>query len=283
MTTDLANDPNTIFDLNNAGVTDLTGIQHLTNLEWLWMDGNGLTNIGPLATMTNLKRIALEFNQISDLSPLANLTNLFKLFLKSNQVTDLGPLVSNSGLGSGDVLTLEDNPLSCEAVNVQLPALEARGVEVTSNSICLGTPTPTITPGGPTLTPTPSLEPTATYATCPDANSQEQTYIQNFLAYWGDQIPDSIPTLEEYAVPATYDRLHLGSASVWVDRINDDRNIYAGMAWGSSYQTHSLNDMYRATGDRKYLEENLQIVRASMANQDNDLDIPTYFGEVAPG
>ncbi len=283
LTTDLASDPNTTFDLNNAGVSDLSGIQYLTNLEWLWLDGNGLTDIGALTTMTNLKRLALEFNQITDLGPLANLTNLFKLFLKSNQITDLGPLVANSGLGSGDVLTLEDNPLSCEAVNVQLPALEARGVGVTSNSICLGTPTPTVTPGGPTLTPTHTLQPTATYASCSGANSQEQGYIQNFISYWGGQIPDSIPTLEEYAVPANYDRLYLGAANVWVDRINTDRNINAGMAWGSSYQTHSLNDMYRATGDRKYLEENLKIIRASMANQDNDHGITTFFGEIAPG
>ncbi|MCA9438018.1 MAG: hypothetical protein KC978_19695, partial [Candidatus Omnitrophica bacterium] len=168
-------------------------------------------------------------------------------------------------------------------VNVQLPALEARGVDVTSNSICLGTPTPTITPGGPTQTPTPTLQPTATYVSCPSANSQEQNYIQDFNTYWAGQVPDSIPTLEEYAVPANYDRLYLGTTNVWVDRINNDRNLNAGMAWGSSYQTHSLNDMYRATSNPKYLEENLKIVRASMANQDNDLGVSTYFGEIAPG
>ncbi len=115
---------------------------------------------------------------------------------------------------------------------------------------------------------------------------QEQAYIDDFNFYWMglDQIPSEVPTLEEYARPETYDIRHLGNViNVWVNRIVGRQNLDADMAWGSSYHTHSLNDMYRGTGDRKYLDANLRIVRASLANRDDKKGHTTFFGEMAPG
>lgn len=125
------------------------------------------------------------------------------------------------------------------------------------------------------------IEPTPT----PTPNPQEQNYINSFINYWAtlDQIPAEVPTLREYAVPETFDSRHLSATSVWVERINTNQNRFADMAWGSSYQTHSLNDMYRGTRDKKYLEANLQIARASLANRDDKKGYMTFFGEYAPG
>ena len=51
--------------------------------------------------------------------------------MASNQIEDVAPLVANIGLGEGDRVNLENNPLSDQALNEQIPTLQARGVEVT--------------------------------------------------------------------------------------------------------------------------------------------------------
>ena len=117
------------------------------------------------------------------------------------------------------------------------------------------------------------------------SNSQDQSYIDSFDYYWRSlgQIPDTVPTLEQYAVPQTYDSRHLYSVlQIWLNRINSRQNLDTDMAWGSSYQAQSLNDMYRGTGDRKYLDVNLEIIRATMANRDDKKGYATFFGETAP-
>jgi len=40
------------------------------------------------------------------------------------------PLVENLGLGEGDKVNLEGNPLSLDSINIYIPELEARGVIV---------------------------------------------------------------------------------------------------------------------------------------------------------
>jgi Leucine-rich repeat (LRR) protein len=67
---------------------------------------------------------------ISDVTPLKDLPNLKYLRLTYNNIVDLAPLVNGSSLGGGDMLYITGNPLSDEAINVQIPALEARGVTI---------------------------------------------------------------------------------------------------------------------------------------------------------
>ena len=90
-----------------------------------------LTDVTPLAKLTNLIRLSLSHNPIADVTPLAKLTNLEDLYMASNQIEDVAPLVANIGLGEGDRVNLENNPLSDQALNEQIPTLQARGVEVT--------------------------------------------------------------------------------------------------------------------------------------------------------
>ncbi len=133
-------------------IADVSPLATLTNLTWLGMDGNQITDVSPLATLTKLTELLLGYNQITDVSPLANLTNLTRLALYSNQITDvsplanltnltwlelgsnqiedLAPLVANPGLGEGTAVDVENNPLSDRALTEQIPALQARGVEV---------------------------------------------------------------------------------------------------------------------------------------------------------
>ena len=67
---------------------------------------------------------------ISDISALAGLNNLEHLELQGNNISDISPLVENSGLSRGDVVWLDNNPLSNTSVNDYISQLEARGVTV---------------------------------------------------------------------------------------------------------------------------------------------------------
>ena len=72
----------------------------------------------------------LDFNRIADLTPLASLTNLNTLVLIENRIEDISPLVANPSLSEGDKVYLAGNPLSDQARNEQIPALQATGVTV---------------------------------------------------------------------------------------------------------------------------------------------------------
>ena len=80
--------------------------------------------------MTNLEGLWLYNNSISDISALSGLTNLERLYLYNNSVSDLSPLVVNTGLGTGDVVDVQNNPLSAMSINTHIPTLQSRGIDV---------------------------------------------------------------------------------------------------------------------------------------------------------
>ncbi|MBN2581613.1 MAG: leucine-rich repeat domain-containing protein [Planctomycetes bacterium] len=104
----------------------------LPDFTGLYLESAGLTDISPLANLTSLASLGLNQNRISDLTPLTGLTNLSLLYLEANRITDIQPLVDNPGMGSQawSSLVLSGNPLGQEALSVQIPALQSRGVSV---------------------------------------------------------------------------------------------------------------------------------------------------------
>ncbi len=92
----------------NAGIESLVGIQNLTGLMTLYLDGNSITEISALSGLTGLVDLRLDGN--------ANLT-------------DIQPLLDNTGFGGGDIVDLRDTSVSCTDV----AALEAKGVTVVSD------------------------------------------------------------------------------------------------------------------------------------------------------
>ena len=96
------------LDARNTSISDLTGLEHATNLESLWLDGedvqgiwrnsNSVSNLSPLAGLTNLIELELRDNNITDLSPLADLTSLTRLGLRDNNISDLSPLAGLTNL-----------------------------------------------------------------------------------------------------------------------------------------------------------------------------------------
>jgi len=111
-------------------ISDITPIKNLVNLKRIKFDINNISDLTPLTKLVNTEWLYMADNQITDITPLKNLVNLTRLRLWNNQITDIKPLVDNEGLGQGDVVSLDNNPLSAKSVNEYIPALQSRGVTV---------------------------------------------------------------------------------------------------------------------------------------------------------
>lgn len=81
-----------------------------------------------------MTRLDASNANISNLTGLEHATNLTELSLDGNTISDISPLVSNTGLGSGDKVNVQGNPLSVISVNTHIPTLQGRGVEVQFDS-----------------------------------------------------------------------------------------------------------------------------------------------------
>ena len=108
------------LDGRKRGITDITGLEHATYLQWtnlgeneirdisplaalihlegLWIYVNPISNLLPLANLVNLKQLNLGICEISDIRPLANLTRLERLWLHYNQIQDITPLANLTNL-----------------------------------------------------------------------------------------------------------------------------------------------------------------------------------------
>jgi Leucine-rich repeat (LRR) protein len=116
--------------LGGMSLTDITFVAQLTRLRNLNLEINQIGSVEPLGGLPGLETLNLMQNQIVDIDPLAGLVSLRELHLGKNAILDLQALVNNAGLGAGDVLRVNENPLTPQAIDVQIPALEARGVQV---------------------------------------------------------------------------------------------------------------------------------------------------------
>lgn len=126
------------LDLYNNQISDLGPLSSLGSLSSLNLGSNQISDIVPLVGLTNLTYIGLSSNQVSDITALSGLTNLAYIDLSSNQVTDVSPLVANAGLDAFDYVRLEGNSLTQDALCIDIPALQARGVTVSFDGECAG-------------------------------------------------------------------------------------------------------------------------------------------------
>ena len=80
------------LNLGSCGVTDVTSLGAMTELQTLDLSNNAISNIAPLAGCTGLQALNLNGCHVSDLSAIANLTNLQSLDLSYNTPTSLSPI-----------------------------------------------------------------------------------------------------------------------------------------------------------------------------------------------
>jgi Leucine-rich repeat (LRR) protein len=118
------------LDLGGNEIVNMSPLGELTRLTDLDLHSNHIGDISPVANLTSLTLLRLDSNNISDTFPLANLTSLTSLRLDSNQISDISALAVNPGLGEGDKVDLEYNPLSDTSLYTYIPQLQAGGVTV---------------------------------------------------------------------------------------------------------------------------------------------------------
>ena len=101
------------FDL-----TDVTGLEKLTQLTFLDLYGNQLTNVKGLEKLMQLTSLDLRKNKLTSVKGLEKLTQLTYLWLEHNQLTDVKGLENLKQLTS---LILYDNP---DLTKAQIDALK---------------------------------------------------------------------------------------------------------------------------------------------------------------
>ena len=105
----------------------MSGLTKLTTLD---LASNSISDISAVSGLTKLTTLNLGRNRLTSISSVSGLTKLKTLRLGNNSISDISPLVSNTGLGTGDWINLEANPLSYASIYTHIPALKARGANV---------------------------------------------------------------------------------------------------------------------------------------------------------
>ena len=90
-------------------ISDLTGIEHATNLSIARFARNQISELSPLSGLTSLRTLRLQYNDITDLTSLSGLTGLTELLLNNNSISDVSPL---AGLVNLVTLRLDGNAIT---------------------------------------------------------------------------------------------------------------------------------------------------------------------------
>ena len=109
------------IDARDRGITDLTGLEFATNLEYLELARNPISDLTPVANLTKLYRLFAWNCEIADISPLTNLTELRYLDLSYNRIADITAL---AGMTQLIELRLIDNEIGDVAPLADLTNLE---------------------------------------------------------------------------------------------------------------------------------------------------------------
>ena len=95
--------------VGEKGITDLTGLEHATNLTFLGIYGNPITDLTPIAGLTKLNTIFMWVTAVSDLTPLANLKQLRHFHASyGGEIVDISPLANLTQL---EVINLSGNKI----------------------------------------------------------------------------------------------------------------------------------------------------------------------------
>ena len=99
----------TSLNAQNAGITNLMGLETAINLTELWLWDNKISDISAVAGLTKLTTLYIWGNTISDISAVAGLTNLTHLRLGENSVSNISAV---AGLTNLTHLVLKENSIS---------------------------------------------------------------------------------------------------------------------------------------------------------------------------
>ena len=89
--------------LTNTSITELKGLDNLTQLQTLYLDGTNITELKGLDNLTQLQSLYLDRTNITELKGLDNLTQLQSLNLQNTKILDLKGLNNLTQLQSLDL------------------------------------------------------------------------------------------------------------------------------------------------------------------------------------
>ena len=121
----------TDLGLLNNHISDISALADLKELTSLSLGGNHILDVSPLADLKQLTSLGLSSNYISDVSPLAELKKLTWLELWDNDISDVSPLIGLNPTGAQSGVYIKGNPLSYASIHTHIPALQAKGFQVT--------------------------------------------------------------------------------------------------------------------------------------------------------
>ncbi len=127
----------TSLNLSSNNISDISALSGLNSLTSLNLSSNNISDISALSGLNSLTSLNLDNNNISDISALSGLTSLTSLLLDLNNIADLGPLTANPGLGKGDYVRLEQNPLNSVSLSTHVSTLRAREIRVAITSVSI--------------------------------------------------------------------------------------------------------------------------------------------------
>ncbi len=111
-------------------VSSLDGIEYLTNLHSLDINGSHISSLEPLRNMVDLNSIRLPLSEVSDLEPLSNLSNLEKLDLYWCNVSDITPLSKLTKLEYLNISTNKIKDVSSLSNLINLKQLRLSGNQI---------------------------------------------------------------------------------------------------------------------------------------------------------
>lgn len=123
------------LNLNKKEISDLQGIQYLTNLKKLYLKDNSIKFIEPLKNLIGLEILSLNNNNIDNIKPLGYLKNLVELDLLGNKLTDISPLMELAKLKQLSLMNNKVSDISKLGNLVNLEVLVLQNNEISDISI----------------------------------------------------------------------------------------------------------------------------------------------------
>ena len=128
----------TKLDLYNKGITNISGIEHFTNLTELNLFCNSISDIKVLSSLMKLTNLNVGSNKVSDISSLSGLTNLKILYLGTNQIKDISALSGLTNLTHLNSISNQISDISVLSGLTKLTMLSLAGNQIKDISVVSG-------------------------------------------------------------------------------------------------------------------------------------------------
>ncbi|CAL6017548.1 Conserved_hypothetical protein [Hexamita inflata] len=94
------------LSINNCGLTNLSGIEQMNQLQELELLNNAFESIKPLSTLINIKKLTINNSQLTNIIGISQMKQLQYLNIRDNQILSIEPI---QGLESLNVVLIDNN------------------------------------------------------------------------------------------------------------------------------------------------------------------------------